>query len=139
MVDSYAATYAQALELDCKYTHSGYQANFSHQLNYIEGGHEQITNAAGSWVDIGYNPGKLTPNIWHHYVFTYSFNTGALTYSWVSLELDGVITNIPNTLQNQPMYASTWPDGVIPQVQQDLTVAAGQFTMKIQNMQLTWW
>jgi hypothetical protein len=138
IVDEDSLTSAQALEFDTKLSIASYIYNFSSQLNYAEGGTLQISNAAGSWIDTGFKPGKLTPLTWHTFVFNYSFNTSTKTYSFVSAEIDGVLYTIPANLQNLKAVESNWADSANFQVQLDLNSVGGSFSEALQNVEYVW-
>jgi hypothetical protein len=138
MVDADSLTAAQALEFDTKVSIATYIYNFSSQLNYAEGGMLQISNAQGNWIDTGFKPGKLTPGVWHTFVYVYKFDTGAKTYSIVSVEIDGLIFPIPSSLGNLKAIQSNWADSANFQVQLDLGANSGTFSELIQNAEFTW-
>lgn len=137
-VDSDAATYAQAIETDTILCLGGWNYNLSMQLNYALGGMLQIAGSGGRWVNTGIAPGKLSPNVKHHYDLAYAFDTTAKKCSFLSISLDGTIHSISSSLQNVLATNNKWSDGVIFQVQQDLNGKAGKFSMLIDNAQYVW-
>jgi hypothetical protein len=137
--DASCATYAQCIEIDTIISYGGYNYNGSCQLNYAEGGHFQIVNAAGAWVDCGFNPGILSAGVAHTLVFTYAYDTTAKTFSFVSIELDGTVYTISGTLQNVPASLMGWATGVILQLQQDLNSTTGaHMSFTVDNVQYSW-
>ena len=136
--DANCATDAQCIEIDTIISSGGYNYNGSCQLNYAAGGHFQIVNAAGAWVDCGFNPGILSAAP-HSLIFTYAYDTTAKTFSFVSIELDGVVHAISGTLQNVPAAAMGWATGVILQLQQDLNgTTGGHMSYAVDNVQYSW-
>lgn len=137
-VDGNAAQYAQAIEVDTILCVGGFKYNFSQQLSYAADGVIDIAQASGGWVSTGIVLGKLPAFVAHHFLFTYAFNVKTHSYSFVSVTVDGVVYPIPSALQNLTAQSTTWADGAMLQVQQDLNAQAGQFSMLIDNAQFAW-
>ena len=139
MVDGNAAKNAQAEETDTILCVDGYNYNFSVQINVALGGVLQVANAGGSWVSIGSGPRTLAPHMWHRFVIAYNFDTVKHVGSVMSISIDGVNYAVPPiALRNVPAQLKNWADGALFQVQQDLTAAAGEFAMLIDNAQYMW-
>lgn len=136
-VDQNAANAAQAIETDVILWTGGYKYNFSLQNNYAEGGHIQIANASGGWVDTGFNPGKYALDT--EISFEAAFNLATKTGGIRSISLDGQIFTVPAPLNNIAASKTPWPgEGVFVQIQLDLTAAAGAYSILINNAQLAW-
>jgi hypothetical protein len=140
MVNPAVITCAQALEFDTRVgDKDGYNYNFSHQLNYAEGGHLQISNAQGDWVDTGFVPGKLqTPDTWYPYYLKYYFDIVKKTYGFISISIGVQTYVIPSNLQNLPAVKNNWAECAIFQVQQDLVQDGGAYTTTIGAAQFEW-
>lgn len=138
-VDKNSTTAAQAIETDTILCINGWNYDFSMQLNYAEGGKVQIDKAGGGWVDVGGGPGKLTPDVPHHYSLVYEFDITKQTGSVVAIQIDGVFYIPGASLRNLPAQNKKWADGAILQIQQDLSPkGSGSFSMLLENVKYTW-
>lgn len=139
MFDNPLAGEVQAREFDTRVSISNWNYNFSSQINMAEGGHLQISNQSGGWVDTGIVL-DLAPEAWHTFVYDYAFNVTTHKYSILSVTVDGIMYLIPTTLQNltatQP--SPPWEDSCSLQVQLDIGSAGGGFSQLMQNIQYSW-
>lgn len=136
-VDQNAAKFAQALEFDTVYCSGGWNYLFGFQINYAQNGTLQISAADQSgWQASFAGPGKLAPDVAHHFTLGYTLNLAARTYQFQAIVIDGVNYPIP---PESPLNGlnKNWSDLVILQVQQDTNAQAGRYSFKISNAKYT--
>lgn len=135
-----AALYAQVYERDLIIVDAaGNRYNGSCQINNYEGGMWQIANAAGGWVDTGFKPGLLPPDVWTQIAVVYQVNWQALTMSVVSIEdggqpFSGFAPPLENVAATQK---SGWQPSILDvQIQEGLDSEPGSYTVDMRNLDI---
>jgi len=133
-----ATIYAQVYETDLMIVDaSGNRFNGSCQINNYEGGMWQIANASGGWVDTGFKPGLLPPDVWTQVSVVYLVNWQKLTLSVVSIEQGSqVFSGIAPALQNIPAtQKSGWQPSILDvQIQDGMDSEPGGFSRDMRNI-----
>ena len=136
--DRNAPVMAQAIETDTILTVNGWTYNLSAQLNYEEGGHFQVANESGTWIDSGCVPGKLSPDVPHKISIQYHFSQISRTSSVLSVTVDDSVYPLPLSLGNIPARQRGWSDGAIFQLQLDLGASGGAYSVLIDEASYVW-
>ena len=137
-VSQTGALYAQVYETDLIIVDAtGNRYNGSTQLNNYEGGEWQIANATDGWVDTGYKPGLLPPDVWTTVAIVYKVNWQAATLSVLSISQGGtVFSGISPSLENVPATKNSgWQPLIIDlQLQDGLDSDPGSFSRDMRNI-----
>lgn len=129
----YGSAY-NAIETDTILVIGGKKFNLSGQNQAQEG--FQIANAAGAWMNVGFDPVSLLDGGEHAVTFSYEFSEDAS--SVVSIQVDETLYAVPEFLQNVPAEESTWETGAYVQLQMSSVPTAPWWMAKFRKLQLTW-
>lgn len=112
-------------------------ANWSVQKNLAEGGMWQIDDVNGNWIDTGFNPGPLSPDVWVPVSLRFSVNWTGGTYSVLSISESGKTGLIQAPQQNIALLPSNWGKALNAQLPQTCLNMAGAVNVQIRNALVT--
>ncbi len=130
---------AQALEMDSRMQINKIGRNWSSQFNFQKGGVWQVSIKGKGWVDTAFKPGKFTKDVWHRIRFDYSFDMGAGTYSYETVQYDDLpVFHCPPEFKNLVATPLDWTDGVNVQIQLDLNAKGGAYETRLRRGNYIW-
>jgi hypothetical protein len=129
-----AAVLSQAPENDLMITdQAANRYNGSLRKNNQKGGMWQIANAAGAWVDTGFDPGPFLPDVWTPASAVYQMVWGK-SISVLSIT-DGAETfTFPSPVAYAPTPNSKWAPNLLDVQLQEVLENAGSFTRDTRNI-----
>lgn len=109
---------ANAIEIDTMLSGQNILYNMSSQNSYAwSAGRLQVNNAAGGWVDTDINLGQYEPEMWHSFVWEYSWDSQRQICRKIAFTVDGMRYPIPSNLATIPGISQAWAAGLLLQLQ----------------------
>jgi hypothetical protein len=94
-------------------------ANFSVQWNR-DTGEFQIDHDPPAWVGCGFFVADIAPDVWHSLDFRFFYDPVALTFSILSIQLDGELYEMPKEHQDIPAQNTNWEEVASVQLQNEM-------------------
>lgn len=118
---------AQAIEIDTMLSQQNVLYNMSSQISYSWlAGRFQVNNPpdpGGAWIDTDINLGRYEPDVWHTFVWEYSWDAQRQISRKIAFTFDGMRYAIPTHLATVGGVSQPWAPGILLQLQMGANIS----------------
>ena len=135
-LDSASQTAGQALEFDAFQFVGGYNYMIGSQCDYGSGTWDTWDESSGHWMHSSISCPKFSPNAWHHIQWYLTTDTGAHTYTYHTLVVDGQGYTVNKTYSAKNLH---WADNIGVQWQVDVNATGHGYNEWLDSASLAIW